>query len=244
MQHFLELFLDPGLLLLGELAPVRVELSRCVLEGVGDGRGPTHGDNLAHSSLSIRTLQVFFVEEEAHDFHQLRLGVGNQVLEAHEQNGSAAEARIIQVGLVVVFHVLHAIADPPLPVVGVGRGHIEGDFGRVVRRVAEMHPAHARLRRVPHDHQNLIYSKAGRERHDPREVRLDYPASVVHEVFTLHTLHLQDRVGVQRIVRARWHSRQQLQVLAQERVARAGEGCEADLVPNDTLSVQKYTLLF
>lgn len=77
--------------------------------------------------------------------------------------------------------------------------------------------------RTADDADQTIAVKDRSLRHQPRRVRFNDPDSVVDDVFAFHALALQDDIETQRVVCASLDSCQQLEILAEESVARPRE---------------------
>eukprot|EP00354_Favella_ehrenbergii_P002999 CAMPEP_0170452668 /NCGR_PEP_ID=MMETSP0123-20130129/1489_1 /TAXON_ID=182087 /ORGANISM="Favella ehrenbergii, Strain Fehren 1" /LENGTH=193 /DNA_ID=CAMNT_0010714749 /DNA_START=451 /DNA_END=1031 /DNA_ORIENTATION=+ len=156
--------------------------------------------------------------------------------------GASPEFRLSHQVLEPLVDVPTAESDPPSPEIWVLLFIIEGRFLRVITHGAKTEEGWDAVEGVSHDHHHFISCEKWRLGHNPRGVRFHDPNSVIDDMFTFKTLHLEAHIDMEGVIRASLDPSEQLEVLAHESVAGAWEGAKRDFLALILLTVQKSTI--
>ena len=103
----------------------------------------------------------------------------------------------------------------------------------------QVEPGDTGVKRVSDDTNDFVWIKSRCFHHHPRRVTFYYPASVIYDMFTPHTLHLKNDINTERIVRPSYNSSQQFEISSQKGVTTSRERTKCYLLTLVWLAIQE-----
>lgn len=148
--------------------------------------------HLVDSSLSISAIQSVQIKNESQHLVQALWLIGAEILISDEKNRVFLlnDARPVK-NIEVLGNVVHAVADPPIPISWVVILETKFQLGRVTECIHEKSVGNNEIVRVTYDAQNFLWLKFQEVFWCQWMVRFDYPDSIISDILSFTALDLK-----------------------------------------------------